>query len=72
MPYHSDDFQERVLIQNWFDVHSLEHLRAYRYLQRTGHWEEGFLPDHVICDASTNWQVVLMSRMADAWITQHC
>jgi hypothetical protein len=57
-----------ISIYDWFDPHDLGHLRAYHKLQTTGCWPEDFPPDHV--ELSTNWQLLLMSKMSDAWVEE--
>jgi hypothetical protein len=47
----------------------MEHLQAYRTLHETGFWPEDFPPAHV--ELTTNWQVALTSKMADAWVEEH-
>ena len=54
-------------IEEWFDVYDYDHLMAWQEVNRTGAWPEGFIPDDV--EMTNNWQVLLMSNMADAWLT---
>ena len=53
----------------WFDVHNINHCKAYRHLQRTGEWPEGvdFHDTHTL---GSMWQVTLMSQMTKAWVDQ--
>lgn len=55
-------------IISFFDVTNKEHLIAYRYLERHGYWPEGFLPHGI--EMTNLWQVVLASRLANAYITE--
>ena len=59
-----------ISIFDWFDPYDMEHLRAYRTLHERGCWPEDFPPSHV--EMTTNWQVAIMSKMADAWVEEHC
>lgn len=55
-------------IADWFNPMDLNHIQAYRHLERHGHWPEGFLPDGI--EMSSVWQVDLIARMSECWI-QH-
>lgn len=46
----------------WFDVKNKNHIESYRYLQSTGFWPRGFVPDHV--DIDVNWQTMIMNKLA--------
>ena len=35
-----------MLIQDWFDITNLDHLRAYKHLMDEGSWPEDFIPAH--------------------------
>lgn len=58
--------ESKVSIEEWFDVKNVEHVLAYRYLGKHGHWPENFIPKHVICLGP--WQVSLMAKMSEAWV----
>jgi hypothetical protein len=51
---------------SWFDAGNVEHLKAYRYLEKTGCWPEGFLPADI--DMPHNWQFILLAAMAAKWL----
>ena len=53
---------------DFFDVHSIEHMQAYKYLEKTGFWPEGFIPDD--CVFSHVWLAEIQARMAIAWAKQ--
>lgn len=55
--------------KEWFDPHNTDHCKAYRYLQKTGQWPEGF-ELHDVELAGAMWQVSLMGKMTKAWIDQ--
>ena len=51
---------------DWFDPHNPEHLRAWRFLQESGSWPSGFLPDNLYI--SRLWHVELTHQMAECWL----
>jgi hypothetical protein len=51
---------------DWFDVYSVEHLKAYRHLEQKGVWPEGFIPSNI--EVSGRWQIALCAKMADAYL----
>ena len=53
-------------IVDWFDVNNFEHILAYNYLIKTGHWPKGFLPDNI--KFIPNWNILIMSNLANAYI----
>ena len=55
-----------VDICDWFDVSNEEHLDAYRHLQRSGAWPEGFLPENVT--QSPFWHMEILSKLANAYL----
>ena len=65
-------------ILDWFDPENIEHLKAYKYLQDTGVWPKGFLPedvDNIFISALepnilTVWRSHLANRLADRYIEQ--
>jgi hypothetical protein len=50
----------------WFDVSNKKHVEAYANLARGGTWPVGFIPPNVEMDSQ--WQLVLLGRMADRWV----
>ena len=54
-------------IVDWFDIHDDDHLRAWSHLNETGIWPEGFVPEGTLFD--TNWQMLIILKMADAWVS---
>ncbi len=60
------DWLDPKCIINWFDVLNADHLKAYRTLETTGQWPQGFLPAD--CTFVTNWQYVLCSKLAEAYL----
>ena len=55
-----------ISIVDWFDPHNEEHIEAWKYLQDTNLWPEGFIPKYV--ERSTNWYISLLARLADAYL----
>ena len=53
-------------ILDFFDVHNVDHLKAWRELSRSGVWPEGFIPEDTTFPHM--WMFLLMSRMSDAWV----
>ena len=53
-------------ILEWFDIDNTNHLKAYLHLEETGMWPEDFVPDDITF--STSWHIVIMSKMADAYV----
>jgi hypothetical protein len=51
---------------DFFDVHNIEHLLAYKHLSMTGVWPKDFVPDD--CEISHLWISHIQSRMADAYV----
>jgi hypothetical protein len=54
-------------ILEWFNIHDQDHVRAWHYLSRKGIWPEGFVPEEI--EFSDNWHLLIMSKMADAWVS---
>lgn len=54
----------------WFDPHNIEHCKAYRHLQKTGQWPEGFELHDVESAEGLLGQASLMGKMTKAWIDQ--
>ena len=55
-------------IDEWFDPHNIEHLRAYSELELTGRWPVGFIPSDV--ELRPAWHIILLSKMADCWLEE--
>lgn len=53
---------------DFFDPLNIEHLRAYRHLQRKGSWPEGFITNDMAIEFEINWQMELQFKMADLWV----
>ena len=53
-------------IAEWFDIKYIKHLEAYRHLQNTGMWPEGFIPKGVVLKPT--WQTDLMAAFTNAYI----
>ena len=56
----------KIDFNEWFDINKKEHLEAYEYLNNTGSWPKGFIPDNV--EMSISWNPVLHYRMAFAYV----
>ena len=50
----------------WFDPYNRDHVAAYRHLQTTGFWPEGFIPPGM--EIPTYWNISVIGKLADAWI----
>ena len=55
--------------KQWFSPHNLNHCKAYRHLQKTGEWPEGF-EVHDMSLGRLAWQVAIMGKMVNAWLDQ--
>lgn len=66
-------------ITDWFDIHNIDHMKAYKHLGETGKWPEFFIPSHVVHEDGEdyivydvrfmpNWNIILMSKMADEYV----
>ena len=53
-------------IIEFFDPQVTKHLRAYKYLEEHGSWPRGFIDEDITF--SPIWQVVILSKIADAHI----
>jgi len=53
-------------IKNWFDPYSDEHLDAFKEVNRTGMWPEGFVPNDM--HFSSFWRLELLEILAKAWL----
>ncbi len=52
-------------ILKFLNIYNIEHLKAYRILDKTGCWPEKFIPENVTFRAG--WQIMLAGKMATAW-----
>lgn len=52
----------------FFDPYNPEHLAAYRHLEKTGAWPEGFLSEDIYLAMHPSWNVELVGLMAQAWL----
>lgn len=52
----------------WFDPYNPKHLEAYKHLQDTGFWPEDFWKEAGSRFIETNWQLMINSKLANAWI----
>jgi hypothetical protein len=61
----------KISIIDFFDPYNVEHLKAYRVLEKTGSWPKGFLPkDGEGMEWPMVWQAGLTAKMAKAWLAQ--
>ncbi len=51
-----------------FDPYNQDHIEAYRELEKTGSWDTSKLSDQKLSDPRPNWQMLLMAKMAKAWL----
>jgi hypothetical protein len=57
---------KKITIVDFFNPYDLEHLKAYRHLEKTGFWPENFYPEGV--EWSLIWQAALTAKMTQAWL----
>jgi len=50
----------------WFDPNNIEHIQAYKHLQNTGAWPNGFKLNDIFPE--NNWQILLAFKLANAWV----
>ena len=55
-------------IVEFFDPYNIEHLKAYRHLEKTGFWPEGFVSDEMMKNCPMLWQAELVAKLARAWL----
>lgn len=58
-----------MTITEWFDPYNKDHVRAYRHLEKNGAWPVGFVPDDVTVRGDGLWNLELVGKMAQAWLT---
>ena len=56
-----------MTILEFFDPCNLDHLKAYRHLERTGCWPAGFVPEDITFPNC--WQISLVGIMASKWLS---
>ena len=61
------EMSKNQTIAEFFDPYNVEHLKAYRHLEKTSFWPENFLPTE-LKDESSCWQVELVAKIARAWL----
>ena len=44
-------------IEEWFDTNNLEHMRAFKHLNKTGTWPIDFLPDDIEIDSLSSMRI---------------
>ena len=55
-------------IREFFDPYSVDHLKAYEVLCKTGVWPVGFVPDDI--EFPAGWPYMITARMAGVWVEQ--
>lgn len=53
-------------VDEFFDIHNVEHMAAYKVLNHTGAWPEGFVPEN--CEFSSTWLATINAKMANAYV----
>ena len=53
---------------DFFDPENIDHIRAYDDLHSTGKWPTWFWNKIKDMEISPNWNVMIMAKLADAWI----
>jgi hypothetical protein len=53
---------------DFFDIHNIDHLIAYKYLTENGTWPKGFIPEN--CDLSPTWMFQIAEKMAVAYVKE--
>ncbi len=59
-----------IALEDWFDPYDYEHIRAYRHLEQTGSWPEGFIPEMVTIRSDGIWHILIPAKMAQEWMKQ--
>lgn len=59
-----------MTILDYFDIHNVEHLKAYEELMRTGIWPKRFWENNKLekLDFPQCWQISLSNKMASDYI----
>jgi len=55
-------------IVDWFDPSNIEHLKAYKHLQDTGVWPEGFLLEDI--EMLPLWSLLLSGKIVDVYLKE--
>lgn len=55
-------------ISEFFDPWDVEHLKAYRYLEKTGRWPDGFLPADIECPSG--WEFWVRDKIIQCWLDE--
>lgn len=55
-----------MTLTEYFDPYNIDHIKAYRHLEKYGFWPEDFIPEDI--EIENNWQISLLNKMAKAWI----
>lgn len=58
--------EPKMTIVEFFDPYNVEHLKAYRHLEKTGFWPVSFYPENV--EWPLIWQAALTAKMTQAWL----
>jgi hypothetical protein len=53
---------------DFFNPENMEHIHAYYDLKKTGQWPKKFWNKIEDMEISPNWNVMIMAKLADAWI----
>ena len=53
-------------INDWFDPYDREHLEAYKHLNDTGCWPEGFVPEDM--EYPPAHQILIAGKLAACWV----
>ncbi len=62
-----------ISVIDWFDPNNMEHLQAWKDLQKTGFWPKPFWDKMLFDDRikmTTNWQYGICSKIADAFVKE--
>ncbi len=66
---------DRVKLEDWFDVKNREHLQAYSYHMQNGKWPQHFIPADVeVVDAGQSiglWKINLMNKIVTEFMADH-
>lgn len=57
-------------IVSFFDVNNIDHLRAWKWMEESGHWPEYFIELTKDCSTPSMWHACIRSKLADAWIAE--
>lgn len=54
-------------IVEFFDPYKIDHIKAFRHLQKTGFWPLGFVPE-TLEEAPSLWYTLVADKMVNAWL----